>query len=70
MGKHSLFDDGATGGDDCDGVGDTGLVAHVERYEDAPDECTIYPGDVAGEELVTHWLSAAEGSYVSLAAMR
>ncbi|SDM97284.1 hypothetical protein SAMN04487949_3030 [Halogranum gelatinilyticum] len=44
-------------------------AATVVHYEGAPDECTIYPTDVADAELVTTWISAQEGSYVSLAEM-
>lgn len=48
---------------------DTGftLDGHVERYDDAPDECTIFPR-VPSEDLprTTAWLTAQEGSYLSL----
>jgi hypothetical protein len=42
----------------------------VVTYDDAPDECTIYPTDVDEDELVTRWISAEEGSYVRLEGMR
>jgi hypothetical protein len=32
--------------------------------------CTIFPLDVAEEELLTTWISAEEGSFVPLAEMR
>jgi hypothetical protein len=43
------------------------LHARVEQYDDAPDECTIFPR-VASSEFprTTTWLTAQEGSYVSL----
>ena len=44
--------------------------AEIVRYDDAPDECTIYPADTEEWDLLTTWISAAEGSYVELAAMR
>lgn len=43
------------------------LDARVVEYEHGPDECTIFPRDetqTIGE--ATRWISAAEGSYVSL----
>jgi hypothetical protein len=43
--------------------------AVVENGAD-PTECTVYPRDCAEEELLTRWLTAAEGSYVSLDEMR
>lgn len=49
---------------------DPGLVAHVESYEGAPDECTIYPAGLEDAALVTSWISAKEESYVALSAMR
>jgi len=47
-----------------------GLVAHVEPYDGAPDECTIYPVGLDDVELVTSWISAREGSYVDVSTMR
>ncbi|AKU07990.1 DUF7511 domain-containing protein [Haloferax gibbonsii] len=49
---------------------DEEFVAIVASYEDAPDECTIFPAGLAEDELLTTWLSAQEGSYVALAEMR
>lgn len=46
------------------------LAAVVEERDSAPDECTIYPVDAADEELVTKWITAEEGSFVELDAMR
>jgi len=47
-----------------------GFVAHVEPYDDAPDECTIYPVGVDDDELVTSWVTAEEGAFVAAASMR
>ncbi|MFC6824079.1 DUF7511 domain-containing protein [Halopelagius fulvigenes] len=44
--------------------------ATVVSYDDEPDECTIYPADADDDELVTTWISAKSGSFVSLADMR
>jgi hypothetical protein len=46
------------------------LASAVERYEDAPDECTIYPVGVSEDELVTTWITAREEHFVALEAMR
>lgn len=44
------------------------LEARVVKYEDGPDECTIYPRDeTQGVGEATQWISAAEGSFVDLA---
>ncbi|MFC7130850.1 DUF7511 domain-containing protein [Haloferax chudinovii] len=49
---------------------DDELVAIVAPYDDAPDECTIFPAGLTDDELLTTWLSAQEGGYVALAEMR
>jgi len=46
------------------------LVSRVERYDDAPDRCTIHPADADEETLLTTWLSADADGCVSLASMR
>jgi hypothetical protein len=48
---------------------DTGfaLHGHVERYDDAPDECTIFPRTATSDlPRTTTWVTAQEGSYCSL----
>ncbi|KAB1194811.1 hypothetical protein GJR96_06970 [Haloferax sp. MBLA0076] len=45
---------------------DLEYTAIVAPYDDAPDECTIFPAGLSEDELVTTWISAQEGSYVSL----
>lgn len=42
------------------------LRATIVEYEDAPNECTIYPNGVSEVEQMTTWISAKEGSYVDL----
>jgi hypothetical protein len=49
-------------------IGD--FEAKIVRYDDAPTECTIFPTDVSERERTTTWLTAREGSYCSLDAMR
>lgn len=46
------------------------LVSVVVERDREPDECTIYPADATGEELMTNWMTAEAGSYVELDAMR
>ena len=57
---------GDTGTDDSEQV----LVARVETYAGDADECTIYPVEADSETLQTTWISAEEGSFVSLDSMR
>ena len=45
-------------------------VARIESYDDAPDECTIYPADATAADLTTTWITAREGSFVQLDEMR
>lgn len=40
--------------------------ADIVVSDDGPAECTIYPEDVSGFEVRTTWISAKEGSFVSL----
>jgi hypothetical protein len=43
------------------------LHGHVEQYDDAPDECTIFPHTASAElPRTTAWVTAEEGSYCSL----
>jgi hypothetical protein len=58
------------GFDDETGASLPAYEARVVAYDDEPDECTIFPADADDDELVTTWISAKEGAYVSLEAMR
>lgn len=44
--------------------------AEIVVSQDAPAECTIYPTDIPTEKRITTWISAQEGSFVSLADRR
>lgn len=57
----------APGGTDGDGIE---LRADVTERDDGPDECTIWPHDASGRDLLTRWVAAEEGSFVSLTEMR
>jgi len=46
------------------------LRAVVERYDDAPDECTIYPAGVDEHKRMATWISATEPAFVELGAVR
>ena len=41
------------------------FAAAIVTYEDAPDECTIYPEDVSTGQRQTTWITAKEGSFCS-----
>lgn len=44
-----------------------GTIAIIERYSDAPDECTIFSAVKPESGMSrTEWISAKEGSYLSL----
>jgi hypothetical protein len=40
--------------------------AIVERYQDEPNRCTIFPEDASEEERLTTWITAADPFYVDL----
>jgi hypothetical protein len=69
MSESPVFDDGnwMTGG-----AGDPNaeLVARIEAREGAPDQCTLHPTGLDDVDLMTHWLTADEGTYVSVESMR
>lgn len=46
------------------------LLAAIVHPDDGPRECTIYPSDVSAEAITTTWLTAEEGSFVSLGRAR
>jgi hypothetical protein len=47
-----------------------GVLAVVDETAMGRRQCTLFPADVDEERLTTTWLSASEGSFVSLAEMR
>jgi hypothetical protein len=46
------------------------VVATVEEHDEGPAECTLFPCNVDGVELMTTWITAQEGSFVDLESMR
>ena len=49
---------------------DDRFTATIVRYEDSPDECTIHPSRVDDNSRTTAWITALEGSFVSLSTCR
>ncbi|MFB6151456.1 MAG: hypothetical protein ABEJ40_06590 [Haloarculaceae archaeon] len=61
--------DGEPGRDRWDD-GHTGYRAIIERYENAPDQCTIFPADAADDERTVSWISAENPAFVDLRSCR
>jgi hypothetical protein len=55
------------GSDDADEyLQESGFRAILERYENAPDQCTIFPAGRDPSERVTTWITAEAPSFVDL----
>lgn len=48
----------------------TNVVAAVENRDDGPDECTLFPCNVEGVDLMTTWMTAHGDAFVDLESMR
>ncbi|WP_129113258.1 DUF7511 domain-containing protein [Halegenticoccus tardaugens] len=46
------------------------LTAKIVELDDESVECTIYPPDATGMDLMTTWITAGEGSFVDLDSVR
>jgi hypothetical protein len=46
------------------------LVAEIENRHQQPDLCTIYAPDDDEQTRITRWITAKEGSFVTLSAVR
>ncbi|WP_129114412.1 DUF7511 domain-containing protein [Halegenticoccus tardaugens] len=42
----------------------------LESDDHGRDQCTLYPREASEEEILTSWISADEGSFVSLVDVR
>ncbi|MFB6123040.1 MAG: hypothetical protein ABEJ78_06245 [Haloferacaceae archaeon] len=42
----------------------------VEVADDEPDRCTVYPAEATEGERLTAWITAEQGSYVSVVSRR
>lgn len=69
MSRPALPDE-LTADPDADGPTPHPFASVVVSHDDGPDECTVYPVDVTEDELLTRWITAEEGSYVSVHRMR
>lgn len=49
---------------------DTRIKATLVRCDDRVDECTLHPVDPAEGKQTTEWITAKEGTYISLACWR
>jgi len=46
------------------------IESEIVPARDGTDECTLFPADASGIELMTTWITAGENSFVSLDEMR
>ena len=46
------------------------LVAEIIVAEEGPAECTIFPPDAADDKCLTTWITAQQGSFMSIETMR
>lgn len=53
-----------------DGARSVSITAKIVPARGGTAECTLYPPDVSGVELMTTWITAGEDSFVSLEEMR
>ncbi|AQL44342.1 hypothetical protein BV210_17175 [Halorientalis sp. IM1011] len=53
-----------------DGARSVSITAKIVPVRDGTAECTLYPPNVSGVELMTTWITADEDSFVSLGEMR
>lgn len=52
---------------DSNGEDEPAGFEHVTvECDGRPTECTIFPRDCDEDEILTHWITATEGSFVSL----
>jgi len=58
--------DGTGRRDSNDESADGGFRAVVERYQDAENQCTIFPADAGVDERTTTWITAKSPSFVDL----
>lgn len=59
-----------TASDDPDDPEPALVRSTIVEYESAPDECTIFLSGVPRHERMATWITAKEGSYVDLDAVR
>lgn len=69
-GDNTMDDEEPSGGSIFSLQDEGQFVATVVQYDEVPDECTIHPLDATEEELMTCWVTALEGSFVSVRDVR
>ncbi len=47
-------------------VPESPLCATIVEYDNAPNECTIFPREASGLRQMTTWITAKEGSFIDL----
>lgn len=71
MFEHPREHDHATAPQESDAkTSSVSLDSIVVSNDDEPDECTLYPREATGIDLMTRWMTAREGSYVDLESAR
>ena len=48
----------------------TDVIAAVEQRDDGPDECTLFPCNTDGVDLMATWMTARGDAFVDLESMR
>lgn len=63
---------GVASGGKMDGTNDddSPIKATVVRYDERVDECTLHPVDPEESKRTTEWITAKQGTYMSLASWR
>lgn len=46
------------------------LKSIVEKYDEQPDQCTIYPAGIDKRERCSAWITAQEGSFIDTQTIR
>ena len=62
--------DPATGTADDDDAAEGALHSQLARYDDSPDRRTVFPADADEDDLLTHWFTADDHSFVNLQDLR
>jgi|GEM_PF-1604189 len=59
--------DGTVSGADA---ADDDLRSQVVEYDESPDRRTVFPADADEDDLLTHWFTADDRSFVDLRDLR
>ncbi|MEZ3115278.1 hypothetical protein RYH80_04995 [Halobaculum sp. MBLA0147] len=50
--------------------GDGALHSELVTYDEEPDRRTVFPAAADDDDLLTHWITANDGSFVDLRDLR